>query len=545
MKYAFRVLCSVLILALFGVLAAVVVAAVAAGVLVAFRAGGRWAVGVDIAVIAILAVAGVRLLAAWRRPGAPLPCVPVTSSEQPVLWVEINRVAEGLGIRAPDELWLVPGINVAACQRRTWLGLRPGARRLHLGLPLVAGLTERQFCAVITAQMFRRFGPALPGRVVDQVSQLVGAVLDPQGEHALAARIFGGIGGMYLAVSGPVSRRHQVQADRLGAGQAGNDAMAGALGQLPLLGWGWDVFVDGYTKPAATVGRRPRDVFAGFASFMADPDRRAQLTEQVGAPGSEQAFAPHGELWLPERLAAVGSLPEDGMHDVSRPAMELVREAEIVIGQVEESLFGWSGLAPATLADVVPAAARAACCEDALELARLGTEGGLGSTLSVATLVDLMSFGLAEEMVRPMFAKSGSAEDRRLMAGRLVTGFLATAAIESGTASFKFSWVSPRLLVDDKGVPDNLAQLVDTALADQSEVPALVRWLASHRVGRELEMGGELGGELGQASPDAPAVSMAERLAARPAASSDESPSEDPTDAPGPLVATAPETLSI
>jgi len=31
----------------------------------------------------------------------------------------------------------------------------------------------------------------------------------------------------------------------------------------------------------------------------------------------------------------------------------------------------------------------------------------------------------------------------RQLAGRLVTGFLATAAIESGTASYRFSWAAP------------------------------------------------------------------------------------------------------
>ena len=544
MKYAFRAVSSALLLAAAGALAAVTVLAVATALVVAFMAGGRWAVGADIGVVGILAAVGVGVLAARRRRRKPLVGVPVTTSEQPLLWVEIYRVAEGVGTRPPDELWLVPDANVAASQHRTWLGLRPGVRRMRLGLPLLAGLTERQLRAVITLEFRRRWGPALLGRVIDRVTEIIGRVVDTLAEHSRVGRIFGIFrlyGGVYLAVSGPVSRRHELDADRLSAELAGNDATAAALRELPVLRRGWDVFVNAYTEPAATVGRRPRDVFGGFASFLEEPDRRAQLVQEVGAPASAQLSAHDSQLSLGDRLAAVASLPEDDMHDRSRPAMDLLRDANKVIRLVEESMFGESGLVPAAWEDIVPAAARAAACQDALQLARLGDQGGLGSTLSVATVLDLMSFGLAEEMVRPMLAEGASQEAQRQMASRLVTGFFTTAAIESGTASYRFSWAAPRLLVDDQGAVDSLPRLVGTALADQSEVPALELWLKSHRVGRELDLGAdlelgadfELGVDLGQAVqedlPDGPA----------------ESPRHDPLDGPRPLWVPLPGIPSI
>jgi len=549
MKYALRALASVLMLAAAGALAAASVLAVATALVLAFKAGRGWAVGADVAVVAMLAVVGVGLLAAGRRRRKPLVGVLVTASEQPLLWVEVYRVAEGVGTRAPDELLLVPDAGVTASQYRTWLGMRAGVRRLRLGLPLLEGLTERQLRAVITHEFCRRWGPALLGRAIDRVGEIIERVVDRHTQDSRVARFMRFYGGVYLAVSGPVSRRHELDADRLTAEVAGNDATAVALRELPVLRRGWDVFVSGYSEPAASVGRRPRDVFAGFASFLQEPDRRAQLVQEAGDPSCEPLSAHERQLLLGDRLAAVASLPEDDMHDASRPAMDLLRNANKVIGHVEESMFADSGLAPAAWEDIVPAAARAAASQDALQLARLGDVGGLGPTLSVATVLDLMSFGLAEEMMRPMFTRGASAEAQRQMAGRLVTGFLATAAIESGTASYRFSWAEPRLLVDEKGAVDDLAALVAAALAEQHKVGALELWLKSHRVGRDLELGAdvelgadlELRAEAGQAVQEGAVAAAAES----PAQARTETLSGDCPDGPDPILMPVPGIPSI
>jgi Zn-dependent protease with chaperone function len=527
MKYALRALASALMLLAAAVLAAVIVVALGAALVVAFRAGGRWAVAADITVVALLAALGAGVFLARRRRRSPLVGVPVTSFEQPLLWVEIYRVAEGLRTKAPDELLLVPDAKVTASQRRTWLGVRPGVRRLRLGLPLMTGLTERQLRAVITHEFARCWGPGLLARVIERVAVVIGRVVDAPAVGSRAGRAFSILrvcGGAYLAVSGPVCRRHELDADRLCAELAGNDATTAAFAELPVLRRGWEAFVDGYIEPAAAAGRRPSDVFAGFASFLQEPDRRAQLVQEAGGPASPQLSGHDGQPSLRDRLAAVASLPEDKMRDRSRPAMDLLRDAGNLIRQVEESMAYEAGLAPATWQDVVPAAARAAASREALQLARLADDGGLGAMLSVATVLDLMSFGLAEEMVRPMLGEGSSPKAQREMTARLITGFLATAAIESGTASYRFSWVTPRLLVDDRGAVDNLARLVECALGDQGEVPALERWLSSHRVGRELDLGAELDrGVLGEL-PDAPA----------------ESPREDPLAGPHPVLVPAP-----
>ena len=143
-----------------------------------------------------------------------------------------------------------------------------------------------------------------------------------------------------------------------------------------------------------------------------------------------------------------------------------------------------------------PAAAAAAARQDALQLARLGHQGGLGTRLSVANLLELKELsGLVDEMVRPMLASAAagaagaSGDVEAEIAGRLVTAFFATAAVESGTASFQFSWAAPRQLVDDQGTEDNLPALVDAALAEGNDLSALRVWLTEHKVGPELELG--------------------------------------------------------
>jgi len=508
MRFALRAVCSVLMLALVltaGVLGGVlVVAAVGTGLFVAFRAGGGWAVAAGVLVAALLGALGVAILVVRRRQSRGVRLgVSITTEEQPLLWVEIYRVAEGLGVRAPDELSLFLDTNVAVSEGRTWLGLRPGERRLRVGLPLLAGLTERELRAVIAHEFSRRWGPASPARVICRGQEVIGMVAPRVEVLPVIGRAFRRYREVYSAVSGPVVRRHELEVDSLCADFAGNNATAAAMREVAVLSTGWRAFVDGYAEPAAAVRRRPADLLAGFTCFMAEPGRRLQLAASPADPGSSARPVDDTELTLGDRLAAIESLPDDDIHDKSGPALGMMRNPDHVIRRVEASTFGESDEAASAWEDIVPEAARAAAGEDALQLARLGHEGGLGPSLSVANLLELISHGLLDEMVRPMLAEGASRQDEHEMARRLVTGFLATAAIESGTASYRFSWAAPRQLVDDQGVIDDLPLLVESALTDGSTLAALELWLTAHRVGLELEIGADLGQAVRESEQDA------------------------------------------
>ena len=521
MRYALRAVSSAMMLALMlavlGVLAAVTVLAVTTLLAVAFRAGGNWASGAGIVVVGMLVAVGVGLFVRRRRRKRSAGVgVSIASDVQPMFWVEIYRVAEGLGTRSPDEVVLFPDASVSVSEQKTWLGRRQGVRRLHLGLPLLAGLTERELRAVIAHAFCRSWGHTSLARVILRGQKIIGWVADRVGEDSRVGRIVERYGRTYVAVSSPITCRYELAVDRLCADFAGNSATASALSEVAVLSKGWAAFVDGYTDLAAAVGRRPDDLFAGFEDFLQEPGRRQQLAEPAGGSASERPWAYDSQLSIGDRLAAIASLPADGIEDKSRPALGLIRYPDQIIRHVEESMFGGLEFVPATWAEIVPEAARTVACDDALQLARLAHEGGLGQTLSVATLLELMSFGLVDEMVRPMRSGDPCPEVERQTAVRLVTGFLATAAIESGTASYRFSWAAPRQLVDEQGAVDDLPLLVDAVLADPSKVSALELWLTAHRVGQDLELG------------EGPEQAMPGGLPCAPADGQAEDPSGDP-----------------
>jgi hypothetical protein len=552
MGYALRAVSSVVMLALMcavlgalAALAVLAVLAVAVALVVAFIAGGGWATGAGVVVVGMLTAAAVALFLRRRHPrqhGAV--GVSVSTEEQPLFWVEIYRVAEGMGVRPPDELLLFPDTNVEASGRRTWLGLRPGARRLHLGLPLLAGLTERELRAAMALAFCRSWAPISLARVIHGGQEIIGRIAGRVSEDSRVGRIVGRYSRAYVGVSLPIVRRRELAADTLCADFAGNGATAAALREIAVLSGGWAAFVEGYAEPARAVGFRPRDVFGSFTCFLDEPGRRERLAGCAGGPASEPPRAGDSQLSLADRLAAIALLPDDGLLDKSGPALSLMRNPEHVVSRVQESMFGESALEPATWEDIVPEAARAAAGEDAQQLARLAREGGLGPALSVAALLELMSFGLVDEMMRPVLA-AGSPEVERQMAGRLVTGFLATAAIESGTASYQFSWAAPRQLVDDKGAVDDLALLVDTALADADTVSALELWLTAHSVSQELELGADLGQATQDGLPGSPEDSPSDSLSDSPSDSTEDGPGEDGSDRPRSLLVPESGTVSI
>lgn len=499
-KYAPRAALSALMLAGVCALTLAATLAVATALVVAVNTGGVLAIVAAIAVVGMLAAAGFGLPDARRRRNKPFEGVPITSDEQPLLWVEVCIVAETLGMRPPDQLLLVPDAKVMATETRTWLGLRPGVRCLQLGEVILGGLTERQLRAVIAHELCRSWGPSSLGRVIHGGREFIGGVIDRLGEDSRAGRIAGQYGRVYLAVSHPVIRRHELVADTLSADLAGNGATSAALREVAVLSKGWDAFVDMYVEPAAGVRRRPENLFAGFARFLEEPTRRAQLAETIDESESQPSKY-HSHPSLEDRLVAIASLAEDNTHDKSGRALDMLRSADRVIRRVEDSMFLDPDLTPATWEEIAPEAGRATAREGALALVRVGQEGGLGQTLTVATLLDLMRYGLVDEMVRPSLGVGPSPEDERELAGRLVTAFLATVAIESGSSSYRLSWATTWQLVDSEGEVEDLPALVDAALADPAEVNALDLWLGAHELGMELELGHGRKPEVPQALP--------------------------------------------
>lgn len=521
MKFAPRAAVSILMLS--GVLALAVasILAVSTALALAASARGAWAILASIAVAAMIVLVSMGLPAARRRQLKPVEGVLVTDDEQPLLWVEILIVAEGLHMWAPRQLVLAPDASVIASENRTWLGLRPGVRRLQLGEVLLAGLTERQLRAVIAHELLRFWGPSSSARVIHRGRKVIGRVLDLVGEDSRVGRIVGRYGRMYVAVSDPVIRSHELDADTRSANLVGNGATTAALREVALLRKGWDAFVEGYLDPAVAAQRRPADVFASFAEYLEFPTRRAQLAKAIGAPSAQTRSTYNSHPSLADRLSAVASLPEDDTQDRSGRALDMLREPDRLISRVHEWMFKDRDLMTATWEEIVPESGRVAARASARKLVRLSQEGGLGPTLSVATQLDIIRYGLAEEMVRPLLDEGTPLEVERQLASQLVTAFLATAAIEAGTASYRFSWAAPSQLVSAEGEVENLSGLVDAALADEAALSDLEKWLRIHKVGRDVALGDDQGPDMKHDKSGGVGESPPEDLA--------EAPTKDPT----------------
>ncbi|MEP7035187.1 MAG: hypothetical protein ABI662_09125 [Dermatophilaceae bacterium] len=518
MKFAPRAVVSMLMLSGVVALAAVSVLAVSMVLLLAASMRGVWAVLAAIAVAGIVIAVGMRVPAARRRQNKPVEGVLITGDEQPLLWVEICIVAEGLHMWPPSELVLAPNATLIASENRTRLGLRPGVRRLQLGEVLLAGLTERQLRAAIAHELCRFWGPSSLARRIHRGRKIIGRVVELVGEDTRVGRVVGRYGRMYIAVADPVIRRQQLEADTRSANLVGNGSTLAALREVAVLRSGWDAFSDGYLAPAAAVQRRPADVFASFTEFIDHPTRRAHLAETVLAPSLVPASLYDSHPSLAERLSVVASLPEDNTHDRSGRAIDMLREPERVIDRVHEWMFQDRELLTGTWDEIAPEADRGAAREGARKLVRLGQEGGMGPLLCVMDLLDIIRYGLSEEMVRPLFGDGAPHEVERQAARRLITAFLTTAAIEAGTVNYVFSWAAPAQLVDSQGEVQDLSALVNAALADEGALGALELWLSAHKVGRDVKLGDDPGPQTTkedvQAGSPIPGVSLTKDPAA-------------------------------
>ncbi|WP_229898985.1 M48 family metallopeptidase, partial [Streptomyces capoamus] len=98
----------------------------------------------------LLALPVVRGMLMLRTPkGEDGPGIPVTEADEPRLWALVRELAAAAGTRAPDRILLTGEVNAAVSENPRLLGLFAGRRTLHLGVPLLIGLTEAQLRSVL------------------------------------------------------------------------------------------------------------------------------------------------------------------------------------------------------------------------------------------------------------------------------------------------------------------------------------------------------------------------------------------------------------
>ncbi|MDX3357430.1 M48 family metallopeptidase [Streptomyces sp. ME01-24h] len=471
----------------------VVLLAVLAGIDVFVASWGSGAFTSKVVIVsAVLAIPIVRGMFMLRRPeDSGPPGVPVAEQQQPELWAAVRDLAARYGTRAPDEIVLVGEVNAAVSEESRLLGLVGGRRRMYIGVPLLAGLSERQLHAVLTHELghygnsdTRLAAITLRGqqRVLRTIAHFEERAARARGKEqarqeeraakALAkgreakevdtsgagityramAAIYTAYAKFYLRASHSVGRAQELAADQAAVRLAGRDATASALREIPVLDTAFDHYMRQYAAFGAPARLLPPagEVYGGLSRFLADPVRRAELDRLRARLPREQRSPYDSHPPIAERVLLVEAAPAEGPDAApagpDRPAWELLRDRDQVLIALEGATLSpesqsftrveWSALADPAVRSVL--AENAAPLRAALSAA--GTEP------TMAALLDA-----ADEGRLPAVAQE-------LPEGALPAGVAALAGLtlaESGAARWELTW--------DQGVRLALADGTDEA----------------------------------------------------------------------------------
>ncbi|MGY5059333.1 M48 family metalloprotease [Streptomyces sp. 900105755] len=350
----------------------------------------------------LLAVPVVRGMFMLRTPrGEDPPGLPVTEADEPRLWALVRELAAATGTRAPDAVVLTGDVNAGVGEEPRLLGLRPGPRRLYLGVPLLTGLTEARLKAVLAHEYGHFTGGdtrlsvlAVRGRA--QIARTVGHFhaqadgkeaaerarqekaaarrtakggqarkIDTAGAgitYRLMAAVYTAYAKLYMRATLSTARAQEYAADLAAARIAGREATASALRELPVLSAAHDFYLDAY----ATLGLPARQLpprgqfFGGFGRMLtARETELAGLREQLPTePGSPYDSHPP----IADRVRRIEELPADGRDaDDDGPALALLTDPARTLAELEDAVLtdevrrferagGWEQLLSASMA---------------------------------------------------------------------------------------------------------------------------------------------------------------------------------------------------
>ncbi|WP_030348118.1 M48 family metalloprotease [Streptomyces sp. NRRL S-1022] len=480
----------------------------------------------------LLALPVVRGMLMLRTPkGDDGPGIPVTEADEPRLWALVRELAAAAGTRAPDRILLTGEVNASVSENPRLLGLFAGPRRLHLGVPLLIGLTEAQLRSVL-AHEFGHFtggdtrlsalvvrGRVQIGRVIGQFhaaaddkvaadrarQEKASAKRVAKGKKAkqvdttgvgatyrAMARIYTAYGKFYLRASLSTARGQEFAADLTAARIAGRDATASALREIPVLSASHDFYLDNY----ATLGLQARllpprgEFFGGFGRLLTARelelvDLRAGLPEEPAGP-----YDSHPPI--AERVRRIEALPADGRADEAKgTALAVLADPARTLGALEDAVLldellrhpraaGWQELLDASMSAGLSAA------RTPLHQALAGYTG---QPATLSALLDVIDDGrlwrLAEQL--PLSEEAAAAKGRAfrefvrpVLRRSLRTMVLAEFSSRS-LLHWEFSWTRPATVrlpgwgseTEEDGPEAALEQAVDAALADHPDTTAL------------------------------------------------------------------------
>ncbi|MBD7917523.1 M48 family metallopeptidase [Cellulomonas sp. Sa3CUA2] len=479
-----RAVVAVVTLAGFYVVALLVIAALGAATVLAFRSGSG-PLAVKLGVVTVVALAGV-VVALWKvaraRP-APPQGPALLRADAPELWAVVDELAVLTATRAPDEIRLAPDVNAGVMEDARFLGLVGGTRRMVLGVPLLQGLTVAQLRSVLAHEMGHySHDDTRLSVVVHRGRVAIGATL-AELAGSPAGWLLRQYGKLYLLVSAATSRRQELAADAMSVAAVGRATAQSALREVPVLDAAWDFYLECYVNAGWEVGLAPTSdaFFAGFGHLLAG--RAEELAAVRDTPRTERAGRWDSHPPVGERVVAMDRLPDVPHTPDPRPATVLVPRIEVLAAHLADEVLAvedrrrlpWPELIPPAVAAVQQRSA------DSVHRAAARLAGVPRATLG--TVLDLVAQGRGDHLARELGIEPGGPTvgpaGERLphpLAGALEP-VLSSALVNGGAARWHLDWTGPATLRDREGDQPDLAAWADLA-ADPAGVEQVRAWLA-------------------------------------------------------------------
>jgi Zn-dependent protease with chaperone function len=251
--------------------------------------------------------------------------IEATPAQQPALHARIRDLAARVGTRPPRRIFLVPEVNAAVWENSRLLGIIPGRREMMVGIPLLMALTPAQMDAVLAHEL-GHYGnrDTRLGGLVGRTREGVMRALRTAGRRrkyelpgaVLFVLLFRTYARLVLKVTQEASRAQEHAADRVSAAISGKANAIAALSELRLIDAAFDFYLGRYVGPGLALGLlpMPAEMFGGFTGLLAEPARKAELDEMRNNPDNDKKADPFdSHPPMPERVAALAALPDDGV----------------------------------------------------------------------------------------------------------------------------------------------------------------------------------------------------------------------------------------
>ena len=396
--------------------------------------------------------------------------IPLNRQNAPHLWATVDELAQVVGTRTPDEIYLVPEVNAAVSEKARLMGLIGGRRTMLIGMPLLMTFSVAQLRSVLAHELGHYSGSHTRFAGVSYRGRLaMGRTIAHLGAGNLVGYVYRGYGRLFLLVDNAVSRRQELEADRSSVRVAGRAAAAGALREIRVLDTAFDFYMARYVAPGLQAGAVPDDLFAGFHElFRARADELAEL--RAGQPDE------HPSRWdshppISVRVAAIQAAPESPAAADERPAHILLPGIQQAGLALQQRILQGADLTVLPWQEFINTGANNSLQENMDGLLRALARVVGSPVPDVGAVLDQIGAGRLPAMATAIFPDVEPDEAVKQFAGPL-DALLSLAAIRSGVAQWKPSWSGPATLVDASGAEVDLEPIarlaVDPATLDDA-----------------------------------------------------------------------------